>query len=155
MKKAIYFDMDGVLVDWVARYHEVAPVPLAVFNELPKAEKNKLKEGLFSYEFFREMKPLKHGIELLEEYARNPEYDVYVCSATGYINTEEVLRAKIEWLKEHVPAWVEIKEALFVPKVEMKHEKKKAGYAEHILIDDRAKAVEAWEAHGEKAILFV
>lgn len=155
MKKAVYFDMDGVIVDWVARYHEVAPVPLELFNEMPKAEKNKLKEELFNYDFFRLMKPLAHGIELMIEYAKNPEYDVYVCSATGYINAEEVHRAKVEWLKEHIPVCVEIKEALFVPKVEMKHEKKKEGYAEHILIDDRVKAVEAWEAHGGKAVLFV
>lgn len=155
MKKAVYFDMDGVLVDWVDRYNEVSSIPLEVFNKMTSVEKDEVKKNLFSYEFFRMMKPLARGIKMLEEFAKNPEYDIYVCSATGYINQEEVLRAKVEWLKEHIPAWVEVKEALFVPKVEMKHEKKKEGYVEHLLIDDREKAVKAWENHGGKAILFV
>ena len=44
---------------------------------------------------------------------------------------------------------------MFVDKVENKHVKKKDGYDCHILVDDRKKAIDAWNERGGVGILFV
>lgn len=57
----IYFDMDGVLADFDLAYRQVMGVPVSEFNKLPCAKKDKIKEDIFSYDYFRNMKPIQKG----------------------------------------------------------------------------------------------
>jgi len=74
-----------------------------------------------------------------------------ILSASGWINADEVRRAKLDWIAEHVGE-IEVK---FVDKVEMKGEHVDSNIDVHILVDDRQKAIDAWEFAGGRGILFI
>lgn len=157
-KTIIYFDMDGVLADFNTRYIKQSYIKgsypsLHDFSKLPKEEKDQIKEDLFTYDFFRHMWPLSKGIELLK-YCRAKYDHVVILSAVGSTShTQEIERAKRDWLKEHVG---EI-DAHFVNKTENKFEITKLypDYQNHILIDAREKSVDPWITNGGIGILHI
>lgn len=150
---AIYFDMDGVLCDWVDAYKKVMPdLPLEKFNSMSKGEKDIIKDKIFGYDFFRDMKPIKKGVDMFKDYVSKGN-DVYILSAVGDTkHIKEIEKAKKEWIKEYLGPKVK---CFFVDKVENKSIKKLDGYSEHILIDDRKKAIDAWNKAGGIGILFI
>jgi hypothetical protein len=154
MKKcAVYFDLDGVLADWGAQYNKVAPISLEEMNNMSQEDRAEFKKKLYNYDFFAGMPQIERGIrKLMLMMAEMPEADFYILSATGYHNQEEVMRAKRDWCAKYLP--VRIKEVLLVPKLKHKPAAMKEGYAHHILIDDRAPAIEYWEAAGGIGVLF-
>lgn len=144
--------MDGVLCDWVKGYESLENMPsLEELNNMPKTKKNKLKKTFYTYDFFKNLEPIVKGFRLLANLIDNGD-EVCICTATGTINTEEVKRAKLDWVREYIGN-VEVK---FVDKVEQKSVHIEGDYI-HILIDDRQKAIDAWEKHSNSAIgvLFV
>ena len=151
-----YFDLDGVLADWVGGFNECANISLNEFNEISKQERDAIKVNLFNYDFFRDLNPLQSGIALIHDHIKKYGVDrVFVLSATGHINVDEVKKAKIDWLHEHIP---ELENAIFVPKLEDKPKAVVIGNANnHILYDDRKRAIEAWDSFGLQfqGILFV
>lgn len=149
MSKKYYFDMDGVLADWVARYNQINIMPLDVFSALPKNEREQLKIELFNYDFFYDMEPIISGMNMLKE-KMDKGYDVCILSASGRVNKEEVIRAKKDWVEKYIGNI----NAMFVDKVEMKSEKMDRSVINNILIDDREKAIDAWNAAGGIGILF-
>lgn len=150
--EAIYFDMDGVLCDWVEMFNRVCDVDLEDFNEMSKAEKHEIKEVIFGYDFFRDMKGIGKGLNMIREYMKSHE-NVFILSAVGdSSHIDEIAKAKVEWIREFVCPEIEI---MFVDKVENKHVKKKDGYDCHILVDDRKKAIDAWNENGGVGVLFV
>lgn len=153
-KTARYFDMDGVLVDWLSRFNEVSKIPIQEFQLLSKEDKDDYKKELFTYDFFRGMKPLYRGMQLLKESSLNITVDNYILSATGKINKEDVLQAKLDWIKEYIPSGL-IKDKLFVDKTEFKYDLIVDGYAGHHLIDDREKSIKPWIKNGGSGLLFV
>ena len=146
----VSYDMDGVLCDWVHAFESNCDIPLEVFNTMATAEKNAIKETLFTYDFFRNMRPIAKGMQMLASSIAN-EHAVDILSASGWINADEIRRAKLEWAAEHIGD-IEVN---FVDKVEMKGEHVDSSYATHILVDDRQKAIDAWEYAGGAGILFV
>lgn len=150
--ECVYFDMDGVLCDWVEMFNRVCDIDLEVFNKMSKKEKHLIKEVIFGYDFFRGMKGIEKGLNMLREYMKSHEH-VFILSAVGdSSHVEAIAKAKIEWIREFVCPEIEI---MFVDKVENKHVKKKDGFDLHILIDDRKKAIDAWNEKGGKGFLFV
>lgn len=150
--KAIYFDMDGVLCDWVEMFNRVCDVDIEEFNKMNKAEKHEIKEVIFGYDFFRGMKGIEKGLNMIRDY-KDAYENVFILSAVGdSSHVDAIAEAKIEWIRENVCENIEI---MFVDKVENKHRMKKEGFAEHILIDDRNKAIDAWNENGGVGVLFV
>lgn len=149
-KTMYYFDMDGVIADWVSAYNAVAPMPLEEFNALTREQRTELKREFFNYEFFYEMPVLESGMNMIRSYIEAGA-DVTILSATGYVNKYEVLSAKLDWVKKHLGSDIEVK---FVDKVEHKHTKKNQKFDNHVLIDDRVKAIDAWVENGGIGILF-
>lgn len=147
----VSFDMDGVLCDWVHAFESNCDIPLEVFNNMATAEKNAIKETLFTYDFFRNMRPIARGMQMLAAEMRAKLTEVDILSASGWINAEEVRRAKLDWIAEHIGE-IDVK---FVDKVEMKGQHVDANYSVHILVDDRQKAIDAWNAAGGAGYLFV
>lgn len=153
-KSAVYFDLDGVLFDWVSMYNSVYgnKMSLSEFNTISKEEKKVIKNEIFGYDFFRKMNVIEHGRDLLMKYLNDDSFDVFICSAVGDSDHIELIEvAKREAVKEH---FGDIK-CFFVNKVEYKHTMMQQGYDNHILIDDREKAIDAWNANGGIGILFV
>jgi FMN phosphatase YigB (HAD superfamily) len=151
---AVYFDLDGVLVDWVAQFEKVSPISLEEMNALSHEERAAFKRKLYNYEFFAEMAPIERGLEMLNRMmVEKPEADFFILSAAGYENQAEVMRAKRDWCAKHLP--VGIKEVLLVPKLKHKPAAMKEGYRDHVLIDDRVPAIEYWQEAGGIGVLFV
>lgn len=145
----IYFDLDGVLADWVAGYERSVSVPLSHFNELDKERRDYVKSWLFNYDFFRQLPVLEKGLELFNLAVKlYGAENVQILSAYGDHNVEEVIRAKMDWVTEHLGSDVVVN---LVPKLE-----DKVIYAnpEALLIDDRERAVESFNDAGGKALLF-
>lgn len=144
-----YFDMDGVLADWVDQYNSVSDMPLSEFNSLSREDRELIKMDLFDYNFFYNMQPIQSGLDLLNEKI-NRGFDVCILSASGIVNRDEVIRAKKDWISLHIGNI----NAMFVDKVEMKSQKMDQNIAENILIDDRQIAIDAWNQAGGIGILF-
>lgn len=149
-KAKVFFDLDGVLLDWELRYHESTKYPLEEFRHLPKSIKNAIKESLFTYEFFRGMKPIPYGLDLFKRIVAEG-YNVSICSATGHINKDAVKQGKIDCVRELLGQDIEI---LLVDKVGMKSQVMDPAYAVNVLIDDREDAIDAWRAAGGVGFLF-
>lgn len=153
MKSYVYFDMDGVLCDWVESFKRNCDIDLEVFQSLSKEEKFKIKETLFGYEFFRTMKPIEKGLDLFRTTKTGTD-NIFILSAVGdSSHVEEIKRAKTEWIREHICKEIEI---LFVDKVENKYTKMVPSGDDviHVLVDDREKAIDSWNAHGGFGVLF-
>lgn len=150
MSVMYYFDMDGVIADWVSAYEAVAPMPLEDFNALSREEREVFKRDFFTYEFFRNMPVLEKGMKLLRDFIDGGAV-VTILSATGRVNKEEVMCAKLEWVKEHLGDSIVVE---FVDKVEQKHLKMNPDYSIHVLIDDRQQAIDAWKDHNGIGLLF-
>ena len=148
----IYFDMDGVLADFDLAYRQAMGVPVTEFNKLPCAKKDKIKEDIFSYDYFRNMKPIQKGLELLKFYQDHYETVVILSATSDTSHKEEVERAKREWLQQHVgdiPAY-------FSERAEFKYQAMKLfpSFTSHVLIDDRLKSLDPWIGNGGVGILF-
>ena len=66
-----------------------------------KKEDDEIKEELFTYEFFRNMPPLSKGLELLKYYQKNYPNVVILSAIGSSSHSDEIERAKREWLEEH------------------------------------------------------
>ncbi len=146
----VFFDLDGVLADWERAYKANCNIPLKTFSNMSKAEKNAVKEKLFDYLFFYEMRPITSGMDLYRSFV-NAGVPVAILSATGHINKDEVARAKIHWVADNLGGDVRL---ILVDKVEQKSQYVDPNYRTCILVDDRQKAVDAWEAAGGRGLLF-
>ena len=122
------------------------------FSKLPKEEKDAIKEELFTYDFFRYMQPLFKGIELLKYYQKNYPNVVILSAIGSSSHSDEIERAKREWLEEHIGNIT----AHFVNKTEDKFNITKLypSFSNHLLVDDRTKAVDPWIAKGGIGVLF-
>lgn len=153
MKVRYYFDMDGVLCDWVKAYKDTVEspmnMPLEKFNAMSRSERAVLKQDFFTYDFFHNMKPIRKGMDMLHD-VKEAGYDVGILSATGKVNKDDVIRAKQDWVRKYIGNM----HVDFVDKVEMKSQKMFGGVDVHILIDDRPTAIEAWRNAGGIGILF-
>lgn len=149
MKPRIYFDMDGVLFDWVDMYNQRNIMSLDQFSNLSRSDREEVKVNLFDFDFFADMKVIQKGYDLLKYYI-SEGYDVSILSATGRVNKDEVMRGKLASIeknlgKYNIPVY-------FVDKVEMKDQ-----YVQDpsdILIDDRQIAIDSWVSAGGVGILF-
>jgi 5'(3')-deoxyribonucleotidase len=95
----IYFDMDGVLADFVERIEAVTGESVDAITKDQVAFK-KLKAELVANDFFTTLKPMD-GVKLLKELVRD-KYNVQILTSVSKFESSKVAVQKKAWLKKHV-----------------------------------------------------
>lgn len=149
MVKTIYFDMDGVLADWIHGFEKLFPhVPYSQYNALTREEQKPYRKKIDGNGYFyQQLRPFTKVIDALVELKRLG-YQVEILSSVGKMFPDLVIQQKQAWLKKHVE--IELV-ANFVNKSEYK-----ARYAHKnaLLLDDRARSVNPFLKAGGKSIIF-
>ena len=88
-KKRIFFDMDGVLVDFQSGVDKLS-------EEVKEEYKGRIDEvpGIFSL-----MQPIPGALEAVQLLAKN--YDVYILTTSPW-NNPTAASDKVEWVKKHM-----------------------------------------------------
>lgn len=140
----IHFDMDGVHADFELAIEEVAGKPI---SELTKDEIYSISD---TEGFFSDLQVMPGSKELLT-FAAEHGFTMFINSSVGTRNPERVEKEKREFLD------LRCKGYHFEDKYFVTTSKDKGLYAHEkaILVDDRQKCVDAFEAAGGIAILHV
>ena len=143
----IYFDMDGVLADWVAGFKNTFPIPYDEFNALPKEKYDEYKDLIVNTpNFFFNLPPFRRTVNILKQLVADG-YDVEILTSAGKLNTPKVVKQKKDWLK---------KQGINVPLNYTTNSADKAKFAgpDALLIDDREKSTKPFLAAGGKVIFY-
>ena len=92
-RKIVYFDMDGVLVNFQSGIDQLNHVDL----ELYKGNYDKVPN------IFSTMKPNLDMISLWEQMVNDERYDCYILSTSPWYNATAA-SDKVEWVKKHIPS---------------------------------------------------
>lgn len=135
------FDLDGVLFDWVEACTRIYGDPAKMSHDQLRA----VKYDMSVTDFYRNLKPIKEGVELFLEMSAAGE--TAILTSVGKFNSEDVAQQKKDALMELFG---------YVPEFHYtKSSKDKAAYAGMgVLVDDRMKAVAPFRAAGGSAVLF-
>jgi phosphoglycolate phosphatase-like HAD superfamily hydrolase len=142
----IFIDLDGVLADFEKKAREAlgadphATDKLSINDLFRRLEQYQLSGG----KYFEEMDPMPDAMQLWQHVKK---YNPAICSAIGRITNAE--REKRAWVNHHLGPAAEAS-ALFVPSAKEKY--RHAG-PNHILIDDKLKAITPWVQAGGIGIL--
>lgn len=132
MKKKLYFDMDGVLVNFQSALDKQTPETLEQYkdreDEIP---------GIFS-----QMEPVEGAIEAVHRLAE--KYDCYILSTAPWKNPS-AWSSKVEWVTKYL-------DDVFHKKIILTHNKELLNDGQSYLIDDRTK--HGADQFGERHIHF-
>ncbi len=144
----LYLDLDGVLADFEKQARRVLHVNPHVED---KASVNELFKKLDQYQlaggkYFENMDPMPDAMQLWNHIK---QYNPVICSSIGRIAHAEP--EKRAWIRNHLGDAAEAS-ALFVPAA---RDKCKYAGPNHILIDDKMKAIAPWKQAGGIGILHI
>ena len=144
VKKKVYFDMDGILSDWVARFEEEFDVSYEEYNNNPKSYLGIKRQIAQIPDFYENMNHMKWVCVLNDLVELG--VDVEILTSVGRLNVPSVIAQKKQFL---------INNALgSVPFNYTFSSKEKAYFANEntILIDDREKSLIPFAESGGIAI---
>ena len=142
--RQLFIDMAGVLADFENGLSEVLghKVRLSDIKDVYSDRKREVT----SKHLFRRLKPLPDAWKLVD-WALNSGIHTEILTAAGTINRTIVIKDKIDWIKEYcTDHWIIIPTFKGSQKAAFAHSKA-------VLIDDRPKNIECWEAAGGIGIL--
>ena len=143
--KRIFIDMDGVLADFNTGVETLTGDPFPN-NEKGRNDYDARKEELTNKRLFRHLPPMEDMWDLLG-YVRHTKLPWEILTAAGLVNRELVVFDKNEWIREHVSPTVVVTCTI------TGSQKGMFAYEGSVLIDDRPKNIESWEANGGTGIL--
>ena len=149
----IYFDMDGVLVDFDRGVLELCGItaPKQGLSERTKEVENKMWDEIRKIDnFYAKLKPLDEGIKLFNDLYSIYGMDVEILTGIPKEsrNIPNASIDKINWVKENISTKIIVNTVVREDKIKFCKGK------DYILIDDYAKNIEAWENAGGTGILF-
>ncbi|MDO5666568.1 MAG: hypothetical protein Q4G44_01960 [Alcaligenaceae bacterium] len=149
MIKTVYFDMDGVLADWVSGFEALFPtIAYSEYNALTRKEQDIYRMEIDGNgRFYRELRPFTKVITALKQ-LKKLGYQVEILSSVGELYPERVIKQKQAWLAEHVSNDIV---SNFVNKSE---HKARYAYEKALLLDDRSKSVDPFLKAGGKSLIF-
>ena len=141
----IFVDMDGVLTDFLKGCESYLGHPLTN-DEKGHTDYDNRKEELTNKRLFANLPPMVDMYDLLA-YIKHTGVDWEILTAAGLVNRELVVYDKKYWVDKYVDPSVVVN-CTFTGS-------QKAAYAlpGNVLIDDRAKNIEAWEEAGGIGII--
>ena len=145
----IYFDMDGVLVDFFRGIRELCGIEPSDQNNMSKEQDEAMFAAMRKVDhFYLQLKPMPGALELLKELCQRYGDRVEILSAIpkperGILHAKE---DKLQWVKEFIGDI----------KVNIVLRKEKQDYAGkgRILIDDTERNIREWEEAGGSGIVF-
>ena len=143
----IYFDMDGVIADWVAGFNATFPISYDVFNALPRDRYDAYKNLIQNTpNFFYDLPAFSKTVSILKKLIADG-YDVEIMTSAGTNNTAKIVKQKKNWLK---------KNGINAPFNFTTTSKDKAKFAnaDTVLIDDREKSTKPFKAAGGNVIFY-
>ena len=143
--KYIFVDMDGVLADFLKGCEAMIGHPMTN-DDKGHSDYDARKEELTNKRLFANLPPMVDMYDLIA-YIKHTGLKWEILTAAGVINRELVVYDKVEWIKKYVDPSVVVN-CTFTGS-------QKAAYAmkKNVLIDDRKKNIEAWEAAGGIGII--
>ena len=141
----IFIDMDGVLADFIAGIEGPDYLDGMLLGEEMYDDR---KYEFIHKRLFKNLPPMEDMYDLML-YIKKTKLDYEILTCTGQIERQLVHYDKVAWIKEHVDPFVIVNSTL-----KGKH---KAAFAapNHVLIDDKAANIKAWEEAGGKGIFHV
>ena len=134
----IFVDMDGVLADFIQGVE--GPKYLnGPFDKQSYYDNRKIE--LSNAGLFLDLPPMS-DMQTLVDYIKSTGIDWEILSCSGEINRDRVAKDKFKWIRKHVDIDVLVTCTL--------KGKEKAIYARpgHVLIDDKASNITAWQEAG-------
>ena len=89
-KKIIYFDMDGVMANFIA----------GVGSDIPLTEK---PPEMYTEGFYRNLPVMEGAKEAIATFLNDPRFDVFIASKPAK-HSKYCASEKYEWVKEHFPS---------------------------------------------------
>jgi 5'(3')-deoxyribonucleotidase len=162
-KTKVFIDMDGVLVDFISGALEVFSVPynsktdfmlsIDTWEDLPRAlgvsdQVFYSVMGKLSYEFWLTLAPLRDTDKLncgniVRRLTNSNKVETYILTTAVSANSA---KGKIMWVEAHLPHLAD--------KVITAKTKAAVSGQGKVLIDDRPRNIEEWEAAGGRGILY-
>ena len=143
--KRIFVDMDGVLADFNTGVETLTGTPFPNTDQ-GHNDYDERKEELTNKRLFRSLPPLPDMYDLIA-YIRHTGLPWEILTAAGVINRELVVFDKNEWIREYVSP------SVVVTCTMTGSQKGMFAFEGSVLIDDRIKNIESWEANGGIGIL--
>ena len=134
----IFVDMDGVLADFI----QGVEGPKYLNGPFDKqSDYDQRKVELSNAGLFFDLPPMS-DMKTLVDYVKGTGIDWEILSCSGTVNRDRVAKDKFKWIRKHVDIDVVITCTL--------KGKDKAIFArpEHVLIDDKASNITAWQEAG-------
>lgn len=144
-----YFDMDGVLADWVGGFESMFPkVSYADFGSLPDIHRDDFRSWIDSDpNFYADLVPFDHVLDVVRKLVSDG-HRVEILSSVGEEFPDLIIAKKLDWVARHLGS------DMVCNFVNKSSEKARYAHPDAILFDDRVKSIDPFSKAGGIGVLY-